>query len=130
MWDVGTRNLLKALNGHEDVVYYAEEFEWAIVSSSMDTIIKLWQIKPVPPYPITTLRIAKVEQYAIEINGKLHLRWVIVLLVILYKGVKARPILMTTLCGNQVNLGIMESLQLRIDNRRLKYLSIENCIKK
>ena len=25
IWDVGTRNLLKVLNGHEDVVYYAEE---------------------------------------------------------------------------------------------------------
>ena len=30
IWDVGTRNLLKVLNGHEDVVYYAEELlEWA-----------------------------------------------------------------------------------------------------
>ena len=59
IWDVETRDMLKVLNGHEDTVYYAEELlSGRIMSSSMDTLLKLWQIKPVPPYPITTLKIS------------------------------------------------------------------------
>eukprot|EP00944_MAST-04C_sp_MAST-4C-sp1_P007102 g7102.t1 len=118
MWDVGTRNLLKVLNGHEDVVYYAEELlSGRIVSSSMDTIIKLWQIKPVPPYPITTLRIAKVEQYAIEIEWEAPpaMGDRIIGYIIQRREGAPNPD-DDAVWGNQVNLGIMESLQLRIDN--------------
>eukprot|EP00944_MAST-04C_sp_MAST-4C-sp1_P010678 g10678.t1 len=118
IWDVGTRNLLKVLNGHEDVVYYAEELlSGRILSSSNDTIIKLWQIKPVPPYPITTLRIAKVEQHAIEIEWEAPpaMGDRIIGYIIQRREGAPNPD-DDAVWGNQVNLGIIETLQLRIDN--------------
>ena len=118
IWNVETRDLIKVLNGHEDVVYYAEELlSGRIMSSSMDTILKLWQIKPVPPYPITTLMISKVEQRAIYIDWQAPPAMGDRISGYIIQRREGAPNAdENAIWGNQINLGIREDLTLCISD--------------
>jgi WD40 repeat protein len=69
IWNVKNRLMLKVLHGHADVVHHAVELPSGhVLSSSLDTFIKMWQIKPVPPYAPDKPKITKIDQYFMDIS--------------------------------------------------------------
>jgi WD40 repeat protein len=68
IWNVKNRVMIKVLHGHADVVYHAEELlSGRVMSSSLDSYVKMWQVKPTPPDAPRKPKITKVDQYFLDV---------------------------------------------------------------